>query len=193
MSKVIIFPTDTVYGIGTNLFDKEGIRRIYEIKGRDFDKPLAVLVSNLDALERVALISSDAKRLMDVFWPGALTIILSTTKVYYEKTGEKTIGVRMPNHPKALEIIESYGQGLFKTTSVNQSGMSPLNEYETIHENYGNLVDAIYPNDQRISLVSSTVVDLTATEIKVLRKGDITLDMILAVIRNHDDKPIVLT
>ena len=78
MSKVIIFPTDTVYGIGTPIFDIEGIERIYNIKHRPKEKPLACLCANLEQIESIAYVTKDAKKLIDKYLPGALTLILNS-------------------------------------------------------------------------------------------------------------------
>lgn len=176
MNQVIIFPTDTVYGIGTGLMNKEGIKKIYEIKGRDFNKPLAILVSSLDDVKDYAEITEDAVKLTKAFWPGGLTIVLKSKPEYEKITGEATIGIRMPNHPLALELLKKHGA--MKTTSVNQSGEEPLNDYETINNQYGHLVDKVYQNNYQSSLKSSTVVNLSTKNCEILRIGDISLEEI---------------
>ncbi|NLK12563.1 MAG: threonylcarbamoyl-AMP synthase, partial [Candidatus Phytoplasma sp.] len=95
---------------------------------------------------------------------------------YYEKTGEKTIGVRIPNHLTALKIIKKLGP--MKTTSMNQSGEKELNDYQEIKDKYGHLLNKVYPNDQEILKIASTVVLIT-DEIKILREGSITKEMIV--------------
>ena len=184
MNKVVIFPTDTVYGIGAALDDKKGIDRIYQIKGRNYDKPLIALAYDLSYVEKIAVVTKEAKILAGTFWPGALTLILKTQASYESLTGEKTIGVRVPNHPYALEAIKTYGNGLLKTTSVNHSGMAPLNDYEKIVSSFGPLVDKVYPNTQIISNKASTIVDLTRPEMVVLREGDITIDAMKKAIKS---------
>lgn len=178
---VIIFPTDTVYGMGTSYKNKEGIKRIYEIKGRDFNKPLAILISDLDQIKEDAYIHESAYKLASKFWPGGLTMILKSKEAYALESGEKTIAVRVPNHPTALELIQMYGP--LKTTSVNYSNEAPMNDYDSIVKVFGNQVDKVYVNHEKISTVSSTVVDLTQEEPIIIRLGEITLDDIQQVLR----------
>lgn len=180
LKEVIIFPTDTVYGIGASIYDKKSINKIYEIKGRDFNKPLAVLCNNVEQIKEFAIVTSDLEKLAQSFWPGALTLILKTNDKYKSLFNEETIGVRIPNHDIALKLTYDYGP--LKTTSVNNSGEEPLNDYEIIKNRYENIVSTIYENNVGLSHVSSTVVDLTSDQIKVLRQGEITLANILKVL-----------
>lgn len=182
MDKIIIFPTDTVYGIGTGINNLDGIKKIYEIKGRDFTKPMAVLCANLDQVAEFAVLTREAKLLAKQFWPGGLTLILNTTDKYNKKTFEKTIGVRIPNHKQALNLLIKYGP--LKTTSVNNSEEEPLNDYEIIKQRYENLVDEIYPNDEVISEHSSTVINLTNKDLYIIRQGSITIDEINEVLKS---------
>ncbi len=126
MSKVIIFPTDTVYGIGTPIFDLEGIEKIYKIKKRDKTKPLACLCANISQMESIAILNEKARALIKKFLPGSLTLILESTEEVYKRVGYKRIGVRIPNHKLALEILSANGPML--TKSVNTSQYVPLNE-----------------------------------------------------------------
>jgi len=183
MNYVIIFPTDTVYGIGTPIMDTEGIKRIYDIKGRSFDKPLAVLTDSIESMGPYVVITKAVRKLAQAFWPGGLTLILKTTEQYEEQTGEKTLGVRIPNHPLALQLLKELGP--MKTTSVNQSGEPPLNDYETILAHYGAMVEKVYPNDQPILEVSSTVLDISGMKVKVLRAGAISEKEIYHILKDE--------
>lgn len=180
MNKVIIFPTDTVYGIGTGLYNLEGLQRIYDIKGRNYIKPIAVLCANINQIKQFATLTKEAKLLADAFWPGSLTLILNTNAKYRKKTLEKTIGVRIPNHKKTLELLTKYGP--MKTTSVNKSGEEPLNDYSEIKLKYENIVDRIYDNDEVIDKTSSTVINLTK-DLFVIREGNITINDINAILK----------
>ena len=178
---VIIFPTDTVYGIGTKIFDIDGINKIYEIKHRPKDKPLACLCASLEQIESIAILNEDAKKLIKAFLPGALTIILNSKEEVINKIGYKTIGVRIPNSKIALNILEENGPML--TTSVNDSGFKPINEYELIKEKYNDLVDKIYNTNEVSSNISSTVISIMNNELKILREGSIKEKDILNVLR----------
>ena len=182
MSKVIIFPTDTVYGIGTPIFDIEGIKRIYEIKKRPKDKPLACLCANLEQINSIAYLNDKAIKLINKFLPGALTLILNAKEEVINKIGYKTIGVRIPNCDIALNILKENGPML--TTSVNESGSIPLNEYDDIKRDYNDLVDYIYDTNTHSSNISSTVVLINDNEFKILRAGEITLDDLNKVVNN---------
>jgi len=171
MSKVIIFPTDTVYGIGTPIFDIDGINKIYEIKKRPKEKPLACLCSNLDQIESIAYVPKKAKLLIDKFLPGALTIILNSKENVINKIGYKTIGVRIPNSKIALDILNEFGPML--TTSVNESGNVPENEYDDIVKDFGPFVDYVYKTDNKSSSIPSTVIMFINDDFKLIREGEI--------------------
>lgn len=172
-NNLYIFPTDTVYGLGAKLYDFEAINQIYQLKGRDFNKPISVLCSSFEQIEEFAVLTDEAKKIGTKFWPGALTLILKTNPNYYNLTKEETIGVRIPNHQTALKLINELGP--LKTTSINKSGEEPMNDYNEIVETYGHLVKNIYENNEIISKTSLTVIDLT-NNFNVIRLGDLTVD-----------------
>lgn len=179
MNRLIIFPTDTVYGIGCSIFDLENIKKIYKIKNRQINKPLACLCADIKQIEAIAYLDERAKRIINTFLPGPLTIILKSKEEVVNKIGYKTIGVRIPNYPTALEILSKYGPML--TTSVNDSGATPINEYAEIVSKYFNLVDEIYPPCGESSNLSSTVISYIDNEFKLIREGAISLNDILNV------------
>ena len=178
--RVIIFPTDTVYGIGCKIFDLEAIDKIYKIKNRPKEKPLACLCANLEQIESIAIVDENTKKLINAFLPGGLTLILKSKKEVESQIGYPTIGVRIPNHKIALNILEENGPML--TTSVNESGNVPLNEYDEIVKIYSAKVDKIYPNDRESLNLASTVVLIKDGSVKVLREGPIKLEEINKVL-----------
>lgn len=175
--KVIAFPTDTVFGVGCKIDDEESLDRIFLLKERDFNKPLAVLVGSLeDAIALVDYLPTKAVELIKKYWPGALTIICKKSSVVptFLNKGYKTIGLRMPNSGIALSILRKFGP--MAVTSVNISGKDALNTYEEIAEKFQNKIDFIIESDEESSSVSSTVIEITDDKIKVIRQGDIFVE-----------------
>ena len=166
---IYIFPTDTVYGIGCSLFDKQAQDDIYKIKCRKKDKPFAVLCSSLEQIKEIAIVDHVSEILIDKFMPGALTLILPAKEKTAEILGIKTVGVRIPNNVIALNLIDDLGP--LTTTSVNKSGNEPLNDYYGIVDQFGDQVENIYKNKYKSSNLSSSVVLVNDNEVKVLREG----------------------
>ena len=171
MSKLIIFPTDTVYGIGARIKDTVALEKIYEIKKRPKDKRLAVLCASISDIETIAVLNDDAKKLVENFMPGALTIILRTKLEYRNEYIAETIAVRIPNHELALRLLNLNGP--MATSSVNISGSKPMNDYIEIFENFADEVLYVYPNAIESSKVSSTIVDLSKDDCTLIREGSI--------------------
>ena len=142
---------------------------------------MACLCANLKQLEDIAVVDDNARKLINDFLPGPLTVILESKSEVFDKIGYKTIGVRIPNHKLAISLLEEHGPML--TTSVNESGEASLNDYNEIKKIYGNVVDLIYNDDEASSSIASTVVMIIGGEVKVLRSGSITEEMILKSIK----------
>lgn len=175
--KIIIFPTDTVYGIGCKITDENSIKKIYEIKHRPKDKPLACLCANLEQIDQIAILDKVAKKIIKNFMPGALTLILRARDDIGKITGFETIGVRIPNNKLALDILQQNGPML--TTSVNESGQVSMTDYHEIVKNFGDKVDFVFkPNGEKSSKKPSTVLKIESEKIDILREGEITLQMI---------------
>lgn len=188
MSKnIIVFPTDTVYGIGARLYDLNSLKLIYEIKERPMDRLISVLASSISQIKEFAILDERAKKIIDNFLPGPLTLVVKSRKKYFDFYHEETVGVRIPNLKLALDVLDEYGP--LKTTSVNKHSEKPINEYEEIVEflkdskYYENI--KMYENDQEIikSSLPSTVIDLTGEKIKIIRQGAINLQEIYNVIK----------
>lgn len=188
----VAFPTETVYGIGANALDGAAVMKIFAAKGRPADNPLIVHVaSRADVLPLVESISPMAEKLMDAFWPGALTLILpkSASVPMGVTAGLKTVAVRMPSHPVAKRLIELSGCPV-AAPSANLSGKpSPTCGEDVVTDLFGRVSVIIMGEDASIGL-ESTVVDLTAEEPVVLRPGGVTLEAIQAVAGcgRYDDK-----
>jgi len=176
--ELIVMPTDTVYGLAAMLYDEIALQKIYEVKGREQSKQIPLLISSIDQIKDIAIYDKKIKILMDRFWPGALTIVMMTTDEFMKKTGESTIAIRMPKHPKALELIDKYG--VLRVTSLNKSGEPPLESIVEIKKTFGHVVSGIYEHGQvPKSHISSTVIVYHDGKINILRQGAITKEMIL--------------
>ena len=170
--EVVIFQTDTVYGIGCLVSSEIGVRKIYDIKKRDGNKPLAVLCANLVQVKSIVDDFSLCKMLGSKFWPGALTLILPKNDMVedYITSGFNTVGVRIPDDEIALKILEKFGP--MAVTSLNLASEPSILKYEEAKE-YVTLVDYLVKGDNLTSL-SSTVYDCVNK--KTLRKGEIRID-----------------
>jgi len=157
----IVLPTDTVYGLAA----LPGVEdELFRLKGRPAGMPIAVLVAGLAQAEAIAVVTPAARRLAQRFWPGPLTLVLPS------HDGETTVGVRWPDHPFVLALIERVGP--LPTTSANRHGVpTPA----TAAEAAAALMDApaVVVDGGPLGLVASTVVDCTGPEIVVLREGAI--------------------
>lgn len=179
---LIIIPTDTVYGLAARLYDEIALEKIYQIKGREQSKQIPILCSKLSDLLPIAETNIVSRAIMKNLWPGALTIVMPTTKQFFEMTGEKTIAARIPNHPVALELIEKYG--VLRVTSLNKSGQPPMTDIRAIRQEFGPYVVEIHEQEFNQSDISSTVIDMSSGEVKILREGSITMDDLQKALKN---------
>jgi L-threonylcarbamoyladenylate synthase len=173
---VIIFPTDTVYGLGCAAGNKKAIARIYRLKSRAGHKPLPVLIPSLAAAFRLgASLSLPGKVLVKKFWPGPLTLVVGT------RTG-KTVGLRIPEHKLTLALLRKTGP--LATTSVNLSGQPSARSIGEIPAALIRAVDLVIDGGDCPLRVESTVVDATGSEIKILREGYISKKEIEKILKN---------
>ena len=172
---VIIFPTETVYGIGASVFSLSGIQRIYKLKGRHGRKPLALLVPSLKAAAPlVETIPKEAERLAKRFWPGPLTLVFKASALGRLVTGGLgTIGVRIPDHPIALALLKKVGIPL-ATTSVNRSGQKPAISGKTAAALFGAHVEWVIDGGVCRVKEASSVIDLSHFPFTVIRDGAIS-------------------
>ena len=176
---LIIYPTDTVYGLGCNPFDEQAVRRVFEVKGREARRPLPVLASSLEEVLRIAVLDEEALRLARSFWPGPLTLVVPRKPVLPDVVacGLPSVGVRVPGHEFALKVIRACG-GLLVGTSANRSGRpAPRTAQEAISE-LGDRVDLVIDAGPAPLGIPSTVLDLTGPEPKVIRVGGLPLEQL---------------
>lgn len=170
---VIAYPTDTACGIGCRIDDDTAVQRVYEIKGRDLGKAVPVLCSSFEMVEKyVESISDEVKKLMNTYWPGALTIVLSAKLAQISPLvlGENnTIGVRIPGDERIRSVIEHVGIPLVGT-SANLAGEATVYTTKDISPIVRERVDGILEGDCP-KRQSSTVIDVSVTPWRVLRQG----------------------
>ena len=172
---IVAFPTDTVYGLGVNVFNEEAVQKVYRVKGREEQKPIGILISDESELcGLVGEIPESAKVLMRKFWPGALTLILPAGGVNNLLTsGSGTIGVRIPDSGIALSLIRESGVPV-TSTSANLSGHASASCAEEVLGDLDGKIDMVIDGGLLDSSVSSTVVDLTSGNLRILREGRIS-------------------
>jgi L-threonylcarbamoyladenylate synthase len=179
---VIALPTDTVYGIAASLAHEPALERIFCIKGRQRDQPLPILLSSVNNLTNVAGdVDSDLLLLLDRYWPGPLTVIVPALQdLPALVTGPgHTVGVRIPNHPLAIEVIEKSG-GALACTSANLSGQSPARDVAELTASVGEHLDLILDGGVTPGGVPSTVVAFDGVALRVLRDGAIPSEHLFA-------------
>lgn len=177
---IVIFPTETVYGIGTNGFNEDGIRRIYELKKRDFSKPISLLVSNMEMVKMVAKDVSDLEyALMEKFWPGPFTIILKKKKDVPDilTANGDTVGVRMPSGEIAKKLIEYAGVPI-ATPSANISGRPSGTNIDDIIKDFDGKVDCVIDSGESKLGIASTIVKVVNGVPYILREGTITREQV---------------
>lgn len=175
------FPTDTVFGLAC-IMNKDAISKVYEAKGRSFDKPLPMMCNGKDMIDSVALINNDAEKLINKYMPGAITIIFNkkTNVEDYVTNGRNTIGIRVPDDEWILDLITKMNTPLL-VTSANISGDGSLLKWEDVYACMNGKIDGIVCEDARGDL-ASTIVDCTG-DIKILRDGPISAAEIMETLR----------
>lgn len=175
---VVIYPTDTVYGLGCNPADTDASKRICMIKERA-DKPLPVACADIEAARHIVQFNPAAERIAEKFWPGPLMLVLPT-KVNYSiwvTHGASTLGVRIPNHAIARRLAKLSG-GTIISTSANKSGKPPHTTAQDANEQLGHMVELVLDGGPTPMTQPSTVLDLSGEHAWILRKGPITADQI---------------
>ncbi len=184
---LVAFPTDTVYGLGALAWDAQAIEKLFVVKGRESAKAIAVLLGSPADLPRVAeTMGAAASRLAECFWPGALTLVVPRRPDLPENLSPlPTIGVRMPDHPTALELLRLAGP--LAVTSANLSGLNSTTTAQEVLAQLGGRIQVILDGGRTPGGQPSTVVDCTGAEPVILRQGPITPEQIFSVLNQPKD------
>ena len=166
---IVLYPTDTVYGLGANIFDNKAVRRVFDIKQRSFLKPLSILVSNVDAIDLVAKVSIAQKEIINSHLPGPYTFILNKRKIVPRAvtSGSVYVGVRVPDNQIACGLASIFP---ITTTSANLSDEDVLSTPKEILNQLDCDVDLVIDVGELNSNHASKIVDLTARNPKIIRK-----------------------
>ena len=180
---IVIFPTETVYGIGSNGLNKEAIKKLYEVKQRPLNKPISLLVSNIEMVNQVAKnISKLEYKIMQNFFPGPLTIILEKKDIVPDilTANTNTIGIRMPSGEIARKLIEYAGIPI-ATPSANISGKPSGTNIKDIQKDFEGKVDYFIDNGESKLGIPSTIIRVINNEVHILRQGSISMEQINAI------------
>ena len=185
---VVVFPTDTVYGLGSNPRSPAGVSKCFELKRRDFGKHLPVLFDGIESASKIVAFDDTALRIAMKYWPGALTIVLPLRDIALPKLligDDKALAVRVPNHECCLKLISRCGGGLIGT-SANISGQKPYTNSEDKELlEFAEGADYFVKGKCGSLGVSSTVIDLTdSKKPTILREGAIASSEILSYFEN---------
>ncbi len=172
---VVIFPTDTVWGIGASIKKPKAIKKLYKIKKRDPKKPIAVLVADLKMAKRYGIFTKPALALANKYWPGGLTIIVKAKGTVPEEIlrERRTIGLRQPNHKQVLFLIKKLRAGLV-ATSANFSGQPDNAKKSQLNPKLIKLADYIMAGENKGNK-ASTVIDTTVKPFKIIRPGELKI------------------
>lgn len=166
---IIAYPTETVYGLGCNIFDKKAVKKLIKLKGRDFDKPLSVAVADWQMFEELALLTTKEKKIAQKLLPGPFTFILPKTKKVpdFVTAGSEFVGIRFPADKKVQAIIQEAGFPIITTSANFSSQPSPV-KLEKIDSKICLRVDFVVRGKCRYK-TPSTIIDLKNR--KIIRKG----------------------
>jgi L-threonylcarbamoyladenylate synthase len=170
---IVAFRTDTFYGLGADPFNRSAVQRIKQLKGREADKPILVVISDQDQVERfIAERSPRFDLLGEKFWPGPLTLIGKTLPAVPDEVtaGSGTVGIRLPDDDEVRALIRSCG-GALTATSANPSGQAPARTAHDVDTYFGTAVDLIVDGGKSGTDRPSTVVDAGASEPRLVRAG----------------------
>lgn len=182
--EVVVFPTETVYGLGANAFDKNAVRKIFEVKGRPMDNPLIVHIADLGQVDGLACdVSEEARKVMRAFMPGPITVIVNKSDAIPDEVsaGLKTVGIRFPSHPVAQQFIKACGVPIAAPSANTSTKISPTTA-EHVYEDLKGKVEIILQGGSCQVGIESTILDMSTDIPTILRPGAITEEMLAEVL-----------
>ncbi len=184
--EVVVFPTDTVYGLGAIAFERVAVRQIFAIKERPPDKALPVFIYQIDDLNLVARrVPNSAWTLLQALWPGDLTVVLPKNPALPDlvTAGQNTVAVRFPNHPVCMALVVEAGRPL-AVTSANLSGLPTPTTAQKVAQQLAGRVPLILDGGPSPTTQASSIIDLSVDPPLLLRQGRLTLEMLREFLPN---------
>lgn len=181
--RLVVMPTDTVYGIGADAFDSDAVAALLSAKGRGRDMPVPVLVGSWHTIQGLVYsVPQTARELIRAFWPGALSLVVHQAPSLQWDLGDAngTVMLRMPLHPVAIELLREVGP--MAVSSANISGRPAANTAREARDQLGDLVEVYLEGGPAQQQAASTIVDLTGPHPRVLREGPVTIEAIAGVL-----------
>ncbi|MFC1541144.1 L-threonylcarbamoyladenylate synthase [Candidatus Latescibacterota bacterium] len=194
---IVVYPTETVYGVGCDPLNSEACARIQQIKKREKHKPMLLLANSIHQIEELAgTLDTVTLKLAQSFWPGPLTLIITVQTNLFEKysdiseylagktvnhDSQKSLAFRITSNPDAATLIEEFGRPI-TSTSANIAGYPPVDTYENALEIFENKADIVIGTNEKLSGTPSTIVDVTSDRLIMIREGSITLKQIQEVL-----------
>lgn len=181
--RLVVMPTDTVYGIGADAFDSQAVAALLAAKGRGRDMPVGVLVGSWHTIDGLVYsVSDSARELIRAFWPGALSLVVQQAPSLQWDLGDArgTVMLRMPLQPVAIELLRQTGP--MAVSSANVSGQPPAATAQEARNQLGDLVDVYLDGGTAEQQAASTILDLTGSQPRILRDGPVGADAIAAVL-----------
>ncbi len=179
VGELVVYPTETVYGIAADIFNQKAVKNLYMVKKRPFDMPLSVAVSGKDMVENIAVMTRPVEKLIDAFLPGPLTIITKKDPNVPDivTSMSQKVGIRIPDNKVALDLIEEFG-GPIVATSANLHSHPDSIDIDTAVEDFGDSVMTYLDNGPCTLGKPSTIVWIMDDKVEVIRQGEITKQQI---------------
>jgi L-threonylcarbamoyladenylate synthase len=185
--RIVVYPTDTLYALGADIYNEDVVRKVFRIKKRPFDIPLPVAVSNFAGIKSIAYINNNARKLAKQFLPGSLTIVLFKKNTIPDivNSGLSKIAIRIPNNIIALKLLSIFGP--LTVTSANVHGKKTPSIIENIKKQFQEDEVLVYLDNGELNGKPSTIVDATYEKPKIIREGTITKNDIYRVIKKYEE------
>lgn len=183
---VVVYPTDTIYGLGANACDTYAVEQIFKMKNRSFSKPLPIIARNMNWVKAMAFVAPKTEKILSQIWPGSVTVILNKRNVIPNITtaNQQTVGIRIPDHVLTDKIMAKFGYPL-TATSANLSGEEGTGDITKIIESFKEQVwkpDLILNAGVLSKSLPSTILDLTTFKPKILRVGPTKPELLMQLL-----------